>query len=166
MRRPLTALLALTLTLGACGAVRESRLNPFNWFGRSEAREATAAERAQYRRPADRRPLVADVTALTVEPIPGGAILRATGLPPTQGFWEAELVQVKPGQVAAGEDDPAADPAVLIFDFRIAPPPFVAREGTVSSREVEVATYLTTNTLDGVRQIVVRGQRTERIVRR
>lgn len=169
MRRPLMAMLALTLTLSACGAVRESRLNPFNWFGRSEAREArqaTEAERAQFRRPSDRRPLVADVTAMAIEPIPGGAVLRATGVPPTQGFWEAELVRVEPGQVAEGEDDPAADPAVLVFDFRVLPPPFIAREGTVASREIEVATYLTDNTLDGVRQIIVRGQRTERIARR
>ncbi len=169
MTRPLMAMLALTLTLSACGAVRESRLNPFNWFGRSEAREArqaSAAERAQYRRPSDRRPLVANVTAMTVEPIPGGAILRATGVPVTQGFWEAELVRIEPGQVALDEDDPAADPAVLVFDFRVASPPFIAREGTVSSREIEVATYLTDNALDGVRQIIVRGERTERIVRR
>ena len=36
--------------------------------------------------------LVAEVVTLEVAPIPEGAIVRANGLPPTQGWWEAELV--------------------------------------------------------------------------
>ena len=32
------------------------------------------------------------VLTMTVEPIPGGAIVRASGLTPTQGWWNAELV--------------------------------------------------------------------------
>ncbi|OZA08094.1 MAG: hypothetical protein B7Y02_12980, partial [Rhodobacterales bacterium 17-64-5] len=77
----------LCLALVGCGAVRESRLNPFNWFKRSEARDLVQTEA-----PGDPRPLVAEVLTMVVEPIPGGAIVRATGLPPTQGWWQAELI--------------------------------------------------------------------------
>lgn len=160
MRKTLLAALAVTLTLGACASVRESRLNPFNWFGRSEARAARAVAADEYAPAADPRPRVDQVIAMAVEPIPGGAILRATGLPPTQGFWEAELVQVE------GTEANPIDEGVLVFDFRIWPPPYVARTGTPPSREIEVATYLTLNDLDGVRSIVVRGARTERVTRR
>ncbi len=160
MRTPLLAVLALTLTLSACAAVRESRFNPLNWFGQSEARAARSVPADAYAPVPDPRPLVDQVIAMAVEPIPGGAILRATGLPPTQGFWDAELVQVE------GTEAAPIDADVLVFDFRIWPPPYVARAGTQPSREVEAATYLTLNDLDGVRRIVVRGARTERVTRR
>jgi hypothetical protein len=154
------AMLALTLTLSACAAVRESRFNPLNWFGQSEARAARSVPADAYAPTPDPRPLVDQVIAMAVEPIPGGAILRVTGLPPTQGFWEAELVPVESTAAAP------IDEGVLVFDFRIWPPPYVARAGTQPSREVEVATYLTLNDLEGVTRIVVRGARTERLTRR
>lgn len=156
MSRPVLAAAALLLTLGACATVRDSRINPFNWFGRSEAR-ATAVRDERYVQQTDSRPLVDQVTAMAIEQIPGGAILRATGLPPTQGFWDAELVPYEGEGVGEG---------VLVFDFRLSPPPLPARQGTEFSREVEVATYLTTNDLAGINRIVIRGQRTERSVRR
>lgn len=113
MRTPLLAVLALTLTLSACAAVRESRFNPLNWFGQSEARAARSVPADAYAPVPDPRPLVDQVIAMAVEPIPGGAILRATGLPPTQGFWDAELVQVE------GTEAAPIDADVLVFDFRI-----------------------------------------------
>lgn len=158
MRRPLLALLALTLTLSACGGIRESRLNPFNWFGRSEARQVSEVDRFQVQ--ADPRPLVDQVTAMEVERLPGGAILRATGLPPAQGFWDAELVPYR------GTTGNPVDAGVLVYDFRLAPPPYRTRIGTPFSREIEVATYLTENDLAGIRRIVIRGMRTERSVAR
>jgi hypothetical protein len=167
MRAPLLALLALTLTLTACAQVRESRFNPLNWFGRSEGR---AIREANAQAPhTDTRPLVDQVTAMAIEPIPGGAILRATGLPPTQGHWDAELVkvdQVIETTAADGTVTRVIDDTVLVFDFHLVPPPYNARQGTDWSREIEVATYLTTNDLNGVTRVVVRGARSERISRR
>jgi hypothetical protein len=167
MRATLMAVLALTLTLSACGAIRESRFNPFNWFGRSEASRVQEAQR--FERPADPRALVDQVTAMTVEQVPGGAIVRATGLPPTQGFWDAELVKVDQVIETRGSDGTVTrviDRSVLVYDFRIAPPPYAARQGTPPSREVEVATFVTSNALAEVSRIVVRGARTERTSRR
>ncbi len=158
MRRLHLAAMIALLALSACGGFRDSRLNPFNWFGRSEARAATAAQRAAFERPADPRPLVDQVTGMVIERVPGGAILRATGLPPLQGYWDAELVEVRRG--------PEDDAETLTFDFRLAPPPWTTNAGPPRSREVVVATFLTDNKLAGIRVIIVRGARTERVVRR
>lgn len=156
MQKTLAIILATTLFLGGCAGIRESRINPLNWFGKSEAR-ATNPSAEGFVRQADPRPLADQVTAMSIESVSQGAILRATGLPSTQGHWDAELVQYKGEGVDAG---------VLVFDFRLAPPRYRANAGAPYTREVEVATYLTFNDLAGISRIVVRGQRSERSVRR
>ncbi len=144
MRKPLIPLLAVLMVLGACGTVRESRLNPFNWFGRST--EAAAVAPSEVGTTADTRALVASVTALTVEATPGGAIIRAIGIPPTQGFWDGALVRE-----ASDRDDE------LRYRFVLAPPPVPRPAGTHLSREVTVATYASDIRLDGIRRITVVG---------
>lgn len=132
------------LLVVSCGRIAQSRLNPFNWFGRSERVETVAV--APEAVTPDGRQLVADVTALVIERNPGGAIVRATGLPPTQGFWEAELVSV-----------PTEEEGVALYEFRVFPPPTPKPVSTVQSREITVATYLSDIALAQVRQIVVQG---------
>ena len=151
MRRPILAMLVLVLALPACGGLRDSRLNPFNWFGRAERTQPVAALPAA---PVDRRLLVAEVTGLTIDRTPGGAIVRATGLPPTQGFWDAELVA-----------RPIED-GVLVYDFRVFPPVGDTRVSTQRSREIVVATFVSTIRLENVRQITVQGERSARTTRR
>ena len=57
MKRSVTFALAAVLVLTSCGMVRDSRLNPFNWFGQSEPVDVlTAVPDGQ-----DTRLLVADV---------------------------------------------------------------------------------------------------------
>ena len=148
-------MLALTLTLGGCGDFNESRFNPRNWFGKAEpAPQPYDPEQFEPRR--DPRPLIDQVTALSLDKIPGGAILRATGLPPTQGYWSAELVAVEGRGIAEN---------VLVFDFRVVPPRDPGAPGHPASRELVVATYLTSNELAGIARIVVRGASGERSVR-
>jgi hypothetical protein len=146
MTRSLIAALTLVLFVGACGAVRDSRLNPFNWFKRSESAEAIAAA------PADKRVLVAQVTSMAVENTPGGAILRATGLPPTQGWWDGVLQR----------DLEAEKPGELVFRFVLQPPPEALRASTPQSREVTVAIYLTDFRLEGIGKITVTGEQNAR----
>lgn len=141
MRASHSALLAATLLLTACSGFSTSKLNPFNWFGRAEPQTMEFVER-----PEDPRALIAEVTELTVEPYPGGAIIRASGLPPTQGWWEAELVK------AESEEE-----GVLVYDFRIYPPTSPRPAGTPTSREVTVATAISDFTLAEVTRIVVQG---------
>lgn len=145
MKLPLMAALTLTLAVSACGGIRESRLNPLNWFGRSQA-VAPAALMSSVDQ-ADPRPLVEQVVSLSVEPMPGGAIVRATGLPPTQGYWRGELV-------ARDIDEQGR----LIYDFRIVPPPTPTRVSTPFSREVTVADFLSNQKLEEITQISVQGQ--------
>jgi len=139
MKLPIIAVLVVA-TLGGCAKVRESRFNPFNWTAQQEA--ATVL----YTPPADARGLVDRVTGLRLEPYPGGAILRATGLPPTQGYWKAELVAL-----------PVDEAGKLVYEFRIAPPLAPVPAGTPLARSVNVAVSLSTIKLTGVTSIVVQG---------
>lgn len=150
MKTPLVATLCATLALGACSTISNSRLNPFNWFGGSEE----AAVASPLERPADPRLLVAQVIDMQLEKMPGGVIVRATGLPPTQGFWDAELVA-----------RPVEDGAI-IYDFRIFPPLESSAVSTQQSREVIVATFLSNIKLEGIRQITVQGESNARTSRR
>ncbi len=157
MRKPLIAALAAALVLGACASARESRLNPANWFGRSQPQAPTLAPEGGYGpRVIDNRALVEQVTVLAVERMPGGAIVRATGLPPTQGWWDAELV---------AETERVA-PGTLAFRFVVAAPRSPQPASTPQSREVTAGLYLSDIALRDVRQIIVRGRINERVVRR
>jgi hypothetical protein len=131
--------------------VRESRLNPFNWFGRSEPAELLTAAPDQV----DPRALVADVTELTIEPYTGGAIIRATGVMASQGWWNVELVEV--------EGD---DPTHLTLDFRLLPPLSPTAVGNQRSREVTAALTVTPRRLEEITRVTVSAERSARTTRR
>lgn len=141
---------ALVVALAGCGAVRDSKLNPFNWFKRSEPRETIVLEKA-----GDPRPLVDTVLTMSVEPIPGGAIVRARGVTPTQGWWEAELVPLAVDETG-----------VLVYEFRLLPPNGRTDVNTQRSREIDVAIYISDVKLEAVREIVVQGASNARVSRR
>ena len=142
MKLPILAIVVLATALGGCARMKDSRFNPLNWFGQARP----AAVTVLYVRPDDARALVAQVTVLKVEPYPGGAIVRATGVPPTQGYWEAELVA-----------QPLDEQGRLVYEFRVFPPPVPAAAGTPFSRQVTVAAALSNIKLQGVTSIVVQG---------
>jgi len=150
MSRSLALALAALLVLAACGSVRDSRLNPFNWFGRSEPTELIVLPE----RRADPRPLVEDVVTMQVESYSGGAIVRATGITPTQGWWDAELVEA--------ESD---EPGHLILEFRIVPPLTDTAVNTPRSREVTVALTLTPQKLRSINRVTVQGANNARTAR-
>lgn len=143
--------LGLGLALAGCGGLRDSRLNPFNWFRRSEPRETIVLPGEQ----ADTRPLVDKVLSMAVEPIPGGAVVRARGVTPTQGWWEAELVARDVG-----------DDGVLVYEFRLLPPKGRTDVNTQRSREIDVAIYISDIKLQSVREIVVQGASNARSAQR
>jgi len=153
MRLPLLAALTALMLLQACAGLQQSRLNPFNWFGRSAPVDIRAAETAATT--ADQRALVGQVLSLAVDAYPGGAIVRATGLPPSQGWWSAELVA-----------QPVDENGVLVYEFRVFPPPVELREGPPQSREIAVATNLTDRQLSKITEIVVQGAANARASRR
>lgn len=148
--------------LAACGRARDSRLNPFNWFGRSRSEEPTLAPADGYTTTVDTRPVVAQVTALQVDRVPGGALITATGLPPTQGHWAADLV----AEVTGPNGRPLRDGATLAFEFRVAPPDRATRTGPPQSRELTATVFLTDQDLSGVSTITVKGLQNQRSARR
>ncbi|CAN1573726.1 hypothetical protein MCELHM10_03496 [Paracoccaceae bacterium] len=139
--RPLLVV-SLVAALAGCGAMRDSKLNPMNWFKKGELRESIVLPEQQ----ADARPLVEAVLDLKVEPMPGGAIVRARGRTPTQGWWKAELVPVE-----------VEEAGLLVYEFRLIPPTGQADVNTPQSREVDVAIYVSDYKLEFLREIVVQG---------
>lgn len=139
----LAPLLAACLVLTGCGNSSLAKYNPLSWFETSPEEGPAVL----YVPPEDPRPLVAQVLTLKVEPTTDGAIIRASGLPPTQGWWQAALVKVDQ------EDD-----SRLVYEFRLLPPVVPTPAGPPRSREVTVAVALTGVQLDGVTTITVQGQ--------
>ncbi|WP_308914935.1 hypothetical protein [Jannaschia sp. LMIT008] len=124
-------------------------MNPLNWLGgdRSEpiaVRAGTAAS-----------PVVQQVLSLDVANTPPGLIVSAIGLPPTQGFWNAELVRV-----------PSAEAGLYLMEFRLLPPPDRRPVGAQPSREVLAGTFLTQQDLAGVDRIAVQGVINRRVISR
>lgn len=157
MRTPLLAALSAVMLLSACASMRDSRINPFNWFGRSQATETTTTAAPPPGGVVDDRPLVDQVVAMRVERAPGGAIVHAVALPPSQGYWKADLVPENDGRPVNG---------VLTVQFRAYSPPKPWPQGTEQSREITAGIFLSEQTLRGVRTIVVRGARNQRSSRR
>ncbi|MEP3679291.1 MAG: hypothetical protein ABJN21_10395 [Paracoccaceae bacterium] len=146
--------MALPLVVASCG-LSETRLNPFNWFGGGET---TSAQPVEVVETIDPRPLVAEITQLVIERTPGGAIVRVTGLPATQGWYGAALVSATP--------DGAPFDGVLSYAMRAEAPDAPTRVSTRQSRELTVAVFVSDTVLSGVSVIQVTGARNSRIARR
>ena len=138
-----TALIASLLALAGCGG-GDSGSGPFGWLTQEEPVEMlNDVEFAVVR---DKRPLVASVESLVIERLPGGIIVRATGLPPMQGWYDAQLVR---------EANATAGSGVLVYSFRARPPETPTRVSTQQSRELIAGTYLSDLELAGISSIRV-----------
>ncbi len=154
MKTLITCALLSAFLLAGCGnggGSFGSGLNPFGWF-KSANRGKMLEARDLPSLPEDPRGLVDQITTLRVERAPGGAIIRATGLPPTQGWWDGELKPVNGEQPVNG---------ALVYRFVIAPPPGFEPVSTPRSRMVVVARFVSDKKLEGVRRIVVQGARNQ-----
>lgn len=163
MIKPLIPLLIATMTLTACAGLRDSRVNPANWFGRS-APAAPAPENTNplipeqrlglFRRARDAQPVdlsspVTQVTELRAERVPGGVILRASGIDPVQGAYNVWMRAENP--------DLVPESGVLTFTLRRELPARPAPRGPDQSRTVTAAIRLTDQDIAGVRQLRVAG---------
>jgi len=171
MKRRIFLGLAAAGALAGCGG---SRLNPRNWFGQSrETARGAPAEAARnpllpeegegglfdtFREetPYAGRPL-RSVSALAVEPSSGGAIIRVRGLAERQDVHDVRLVPDTPGGEPVG--------GVLGYELRGVLPEEPA-PGAARPREVQVATFVSDKTLEGVREIRVRAAQNARVSRR
>lgn len=172
MRKSISTLLVATLVLSACATVRDSRVNPLNWFGQSRSEPVEVVENTNPLIPKrgglfarDRERAAAyqgrpfdQVSDLRVERVPGGAIVRATGLAERQGIYAVQLTP-------ENEDLEPVD-GVLTFRLEGVLPDRATRIGAVPTREVTAGFQLTDGDLRGVRTIRVEGARNVRSVRR
>lgn len=146
----LRVVLALTvlLSLAACG----TRLNPLNWFG-GEREQRITVETSGTRAADEASPFVyvTELTQLSVEQTTSGAIVRATGVTPVQGYYEAELDLVEQTETT------------LVYEFIALPP--LGNE-TAGLQEISVGTELTVGELAGIRSITVIAQNNRRTVGR
>ena len=159
MRPVLCLLLIATLGSTGCARIADSRLNPLNLFKGSGAvpRDAdgkvkplvTAKDLAVAD---DSRTLIASVDTVTLENVPGGAVLRATGRAAGQGFYDAGLVPV------VGAD------GTLVYEFRVQAP--ATQPAGLSPQQITVATKIDTATLAGAASIVVMAAQSGRSVGR
>ena len=160
MYRPFVTLFIAAFLLSSCG----TRANPFNWFGNGRNAPAQAQDEATVnplipntRRTRRNAPIpyqgapIDSITALNLDPVPGGVIVRATGVARMQGAYEAVLT-------AANEDLLPVD-GVLTFRFEVRLPELQQPVGDTRSRETTVAVRLTEQDLAGVRSIRVEAAR-------
>ncbi|MGR3292067.1 MAG: hypothetical protein ACU0C9_12855 [Paracoccaceae bacterium] len=133
-------------------------LNPFNWFGAGGGQQQGAAlslaPRRGYPAVVDTRPLVDQITALTVEKTATGVIVTATALTPSQGYHSAGLFIVA--------SDRSDEITVL---FRARPPVQVTRIGPSHLREITAGLALSAAQIRGVRRVIVVAERNSRTVR-
>jgi len=174
MRISLPVLLVATLSVGACGFVRDSALNPSNWFGRSVSQPIAAGEATPvnplipqqsglfsgrrseastyFGKPFD------EIVDLKVERVPGGAVVRATGRADRQGTYSVQLTPVI--------EDETPVKGVLTYRLEGVAPARGTAVGGPATREVTAARKLTDQQLRGVRSIRVEGVRNARVARR
>ena len=174
MRSLTLLLLVTTLTLSACS----TRLNPFNWFGRGQSEPVQVP-----REEAERNPLIPDqervrlnlfglrdadaeypggpidqVSDLVIERVPGGAIIRATGLADYQGAFGVRL--------HPDNDDEVPEDGVLTYRLEVIRPQGARVGGPERVRTVTAARHVTDNQLAGVSTIRVVGLRNAQSSRR
>lgn len=143
-------LITFLVVLGLTGCA--SRLNPMNWFGNDREERIEVVETQVV---TDNRALVGEVISLSVDPNSGGAIVSAIGLPPRQGYWEADLVEV------------SRENGELVLEFRVYRPfNNATRVSTQRSREILAGTALSGHELAGIRTVTVIAQQNRRTVRR
>ncbi|WP_323764693.1 hypothetical protein [Marinovum sp.] len=160
MRKLVLASLVVATSLAGCASVRDSRANPFNWFGQSQSVAVAPAEsdvntliperRAFFgKRDAPPYPggLVEQVTEMHVRQLAGGALVEVTGVLTSIEGYDVRLLPL--------ED---ADPATLSYEFRAIQPRYGAGVGPARARTVTAAIRLTDQELAGVRTIRVVAQ--------
>jgi len=175
MSRILATLMIATLSLSACSGMQDSRLNPFNWFGNAREAPAPQTQETNPLIPGERRGLlglrqareaanayrgqpVDAVSELVIERVPGGAIIRASGLSQFQNTYDVRLIP-------ANADELPTD-GVLDYQLEAIIPERPIAGGSERQRMIIAARAVTDKQLEGVRAIRVAGVQNARVVNR
>ena len=153
-----TIALALVLALAGCGGSNRDpqERTAFGRWIRGEDRIERLEPAPDIIR-TDNRVLVGEITRILAEEVPGGVILWAEGLPPTEGYHSPGLVQIEPDSAERG---------TLFYEFRVAPPPRPAPVGNAETRMMIEAIFISDIALEGITQATVIGQSNRRSTRR
>ncbi|MEI4263589.1 hypothetical protein [Roseovarius sp. D0-M9] len=164
MRSLVTLVTISGLTLAGCSGLRDSRVNPANWFGQSRTTPVAASADATvnplipeardsiFQRKSDEEtyqgtPIYA-VEGVVIERSSGGAIVKATGLSLRQGAYDVRLSPENKGEPVGG---------VLTYTMRA-----VQRadtpQGPEQTRRVSAGAFISTQTLEETSEIRVLGQ--------
>jgi hypothetical protein len=165
MRRFLAVLVISSVTLSGCGRLRDSNANPANWFGkRNPGPVATAPGE-----PAEVNPLipqktsvfkrnksenyigtpVANITSMTIERLPTGAILHVTGVSLQQGAYDVRLIS-----------DSKGDPVNGVLTFKLkAVQPLDQPQGSQQARTIHAARFVSNSNLESASVIQIIGGR-------
>jgi len=154
MKRAVVSLLVVAVTVSACGSIRDSRMNPRNWFGESRVEAPTLGPTSDV---VDNRALVGHISGLTIESTSSGAIVRAVGVTPSAGWWDPELVPENFGRPVDG---------VLTFRFLAAAPQEPTAGTSEAARTITAVYALTQAQLDVTSSLVVTGADNSRRARR
>ncbi|SDW36952.1 hypothetical protein SAMN05444358_101644 [Ruegeria halocynthiae] len=165
MHKTLSVLLISTMVLSACSSWRNSRANPSNWFGSSTPSPTEtspndanallpdkAEEKGLFAKPdaEDNSVSIAVINELRIDPTPAGAIIYSAGTATRQGAYNARLSRVNSEELAKD--------GIMEFTFRVDYPEYATAQGTERSRMVSDAINVTTQELEGIRLVRVKGQ--------
>ncbi len=168
--KPVLALALAALVLTGCGSVRESRLNPFNWFGGSREVATVSAGEVNPLLPANQggvlqRPdqvyagvPIDEILELQIDRTRSGAIIVARGLAARQGPYEVRLTPL--------DEDETPQDGVLSYSFDVIYSASNTDVGPEQTRRVTVARSIGNQTLAETRIVRVVGARNAREVRR
>ncbi|WP_146591987.1 hypothetical protein [Puniceibacterium confluentis] len=170
MVKPLMILTVSAVLLSGCATVRDSRVNPFNWFGGGPSQQDAVlnpGDAANPLIPARRRNLlglrkeagpyqgrpIAEISELLVERRSGGAIIRASGVADRLGPFDVRLIPLP---------DENGTLSYTLSALQAAGP----RDTSPWSRTVTVALWLTEQELTGINTVRVVGRDNQLVTRR
>lgn len=156
MKSAAAVLLSSVLLLSACSGSVNS-INPFTWFSAGDEEGVIITDRdGNSIVVTDPRVLIDQTLSVKADKTNGGVIVRAVGLPPTQGYFRA-------GLVALNNEVPVD--GVVTLEFRVVAPLTPQSAGTQQSREIQAAHFISDEKLRGIREVRVTAARNTRSLR-
>lgn len=138
--------LGLAFSLSACSGSSVSSLYPTNWFSQNDETVSSVEPRGGYPESDDLRPVVGQIRNVSTERTPYGVIVHVNAIMPNQDYFDLDLVEVA-----------SNDPRELVFELRGWRPQVVGVVGTERQRQVDVATFISQQTVQSIRVIRING---------
>ena len=163
MRKFMAVLIISSVALTGCGRLRDSRVNPANWFGKRPPRPVASApgestevnplipqQTSIFRRDKSVKYTgtpVANVISMSLEKLPTGAIIHVVGVSQLQGAYNVRLTS-----------DSKGDPVNGVLTFKLkAIQPLDQPQGPQQARTIHVARFVSNGDLESASVIQIIG---------